>query len=112
MFDVELDREVELGRGPVDFKLSSGSTYCILVEFKKTHNGKFWNGLERQLTSYMRSDQCNEGWLVAVRYRSGRQHDRRVAELQTRTIATARKVGANVQHFTIDARKPQSASRL
>lgn len=43
-FDVELDREVELGRGPVDFKASSGTTARLLIEVKKLHNGKFWNG--------------------------------------------------------------------
>lgn len=48
-FNVEIDREVELGRGPVDFKASSGTSARVLIEMKKEHNGKFWNGLEGQL---------------------------------------------------------------
>jgi hypothetical protein len=69
LFDVELDREVELGRGPVDFKVTSGSKYRLLIEVKKVHNGTFWNGLEAQLISYMKSDDCQNGWYLAVRNR-------------------------------------------
>ncbi len=50
-FEVELDREVELGRGPVDFKLSRGTSARMVIEIKKAHNGKFWNGLDHQLPS-------------------------------------------------------------
>ncbi len=71
-FDVELDREVELGRGPVDFKASSGTTARLLIEVKKLHNGKFWNGLNHQLPSYMTSDDATHGWFIAVQYRSNR----------------------------------------
>ncbi len=56
LLGVELDREVELGRGPVDLKISSGSQHRLLVEVKKPHSGTFWNGLEAQLPSYMKSD--------------------------------------------------------
>jgi len=112
LFNVELDREVELGRGPVDFKLSQGSKVRILVEFKKTTSGKFWNGLEHQLTSYMTSDGCAEGWFVAVRYRDGRQHDAKVTELHRRTAKASLDLGATVKHFYVDARRPVSASRI
>lgn len=111
-FNVELDREVELGRGPVDFKLSAGTNCRLLVEFKKSHNGKFWNGLKKQLTSYMESDDCGDGWFVAARYREGKQHDARVKELRQRTMETSQELGANVKHFLIDARRPASASKI
>lgn len=37
LFEVELDREVELGRGSVDFKISLGSRHRLLIEVKKAH---------------------------------------------------------------------------
>ena len=59
MSGIELDREVELGRGPVDFKASSGTSARLLIEVKKLHNGRFWNGLRYQLPSYLQSDNIN-----------------------------------------------------
>jgi hypothetical protein len=53
--NVVLDREVNLGRGPVDFKFSNGYEARALLEFKKLHNGRFWNGLLRQLPSYSKA---------------------------------------------------------
>lgn len=43
---VELDREVQLGRGPVDFKLSFGAPVRLLIEVKKLHNGDWRFGSE------------------------------------------------------------------
>jgi hypothetical protein len=50
---IVVDREVELGRGPVDFKFTNGYERRALLEIKKLHNGKFWNGLTAQLPSYL-----------------------------------------------------------
>jgi hypothetical protein len=66
--DIVIDREVELGRGPVDSKFSSGYEHRAHLEIKKEHNGKFWNGFEQQLPTYMRSDEVSDGWFLAVRY--------------------------------------------
>jgi hypothetical protein len=38
---IVLDREVELGRGPVDFKFSNGFERRALLEVKKLRNGRF-----------------------------------------------------------------------
>ncbi len=54
----------------VDFKLPRGTRLRLVIEVKKADNGKFWNGLDTQLPIYMKSDDCNEGWYVALRYRS------------------------------------------
>ena len=83
----------------------------LLVEIKKVHNGKFWNGLEAQLPSYMVSDGANEGWFVAVRYRDSKSSKQRVEELPMRVRA----LNANDRHFKclmIDARPKLSASKL
>jgi len=66
------------------------------MEIKKTHNGKFWNGLESQLPSYMKSDEVTNGWFVGVRYREGRVHDDRVSELGNRVKAVGEKKGINL----------------
>lgn len=112
LFGVELDREVELGRGPVDFKVSAGAKIKLLIEIKKTHNGKFWNGLESQLPSYMKSDQCNNGWFVAIRYRDAKTSEKRMLELPSAVTRCAVKTGKNLRFSAIDARPKESASKL
>jgi hypothetical protein len=110
LFGVELDREVQLGRGPVDFKLSRGTHLRLVIEVKKAHSGKFWNGLDTQLPIYMRSDDCNEGWFVALRYRSTKQSERRMLELPRKVGEAAEREGKQMAYSAIDARKPLSAS--
>jgi hypothetical protein len=111
-FDVELDREVELGRGPVDFKASSGTSARLLIEVKKLHNGKFWNGLRHQLPSYMNSDGASEGWLIAVQYRSNRAAVLRLKALPTEVAAVAHTTGTSLHCSAVDARRPLSASKI
>lgn len=111
-FEVEMDREVELGRGPVDFKLSRGSSARLVIEIKKAHNGKFWNGLDHQLPSYMRSDQSDIGWFVAIQYRSTKGSLQRMRELPGRVRAASNREGKRIAYTAIDARRPASASNI
>ena len=69
--DIAIDREVNLGRGPVDFKFSKGRKFVANLEVKKLHNGSFWNGLNKQLVEYMEADETKDGWLLAIQLRSG-----------------------------------------
>lgn len=111
LFNIELDREVELGRGPVDFKLSSGTKVRLLVEVKKAHNGKFWLGLDHQLPTYLESDDAPEGWFVAIRYRGNKASASRMRELPVRVAKVADQVGKEIRYFAIDGRRPTSASK-
>lgn len=112
---VVIDREVDLGRGPVDFKFSAGYANRALLEVKKLHNGKFWNGLEHQLTSYLKSDKCDVGRYVAIQYRDHRPKTdvgQRKLLLPKRTADLGTKLGLNLKSEHVDARKKLSASKL
>jgi hypothetical protein len=111
MFNVEMDREVELGRGPVDFKVSSGARFRILIEVKKAHNGKFWHGLHQQLPSYLASDQSLEGWFVAIRYRDNKGSAKRMNELPGMVARVGDNLGLDLKYAMVDARPKASASQ-
>lgn len=111
-FNVEIDREVELGRGPVDFKASSGTSARALIEMKKEHNGKFWNGLEGQLPSYLVSDASQHGWFVALRFRSNKPSVERLRQLPAAVQDAAAKTNKTLKFAVIDARPPVSASNI
>ncbi len=111
-FNVELDREVELGRGPVDFKASSGTTARLLIEVKKLHNGKFWKGLRYQLPSYLTSDSATHGWFIAIQYRSNPGARERLRQLPADVALVSEKVNKTIRHQAVDARPPVSASNI
>lgn len=110
--NIVLDREVELGRGPVDFKFSNGYHQRALVEIKKLHNTKFWNGLTQQLPSYLRSDNCRLGWYVPIRYKEDLTS--RTWASQVPSVVAAATTGKNLdlRVLGIDARPKPSASKL
>lgn len=110
--NIVVDREVELGRGPVDFKFSNGYENRALLEVKKLHNGKFWQGIQRQLPSYLSSDDCKDGWFVAIRYRDGEHWDERWRDLPEIARQIADEHGLRLRVDRIDARRPPSASKL
>lgn len=111
-FNVELDREVELGRGPADFKASSGTTARLIIEVKKLHNGKFWNGLREQLPSYMKSDGARHGWFISVQYRSNKGAFDRLRQLPGEVSLAATTSGKHISFSAVDARRPPSASNI
>jgi len=49
---IEIDREVNNGRGPVDFKASRGSKDKTLIEFKLASNSKLKKNLQNQVGVY------------------------------------------------------------
>lgn len=110
--NIVIDPESDFGRGPVDFKFSNGYVRRAHLEVKKLHNGKFWNGLDRQLPAYMASDEVERGWFLAVRYRDGRQWDQKARDLPGRVRAASETHGRDLRAALVDARPRESASRL
>jgi hypothetical protein len=110
--NIVIDPETDFGRGPVDFKFSNGYVRRAHLEVKKLHNGKFWNGLDRQLPTYLASDEVQKGWFLAVRYRDGQKWDNRERELPGRVRAVADRHGRDLRGAVVDARQQQSASKL
>jgi hypothetical protein len=110
--NISLDREVNLGRGPVDFKFSQGYSRKAHLEVKKLHNGKFWNGLEQQLPSYMKSDEVSDGWFLAIRYNERPSSKKNAQELPIRVGAVAKKREINLEFGIVDAEPKKSASKL
>lgn len=109
---VALDREVELGRGPVDFIFTKTARDRVLLEVKKMRNGDYWNGLELQLTSYLNSARCDRGWFLAVRLTDTALEAQRTVDLPARTRAASEATGFRLRSDWIDARPKKSASTL
>jgi hypothetical protein len=62
----DVNREVNNGRGPVDFKISRGSTDSTLVEFKLASNSKLKKNLEKQVEIYKKANNTEKAIKVVV----------------------------------------------
>lgn len=109
IYNVDPSREPETGRGPVDFKLSSGYNLRALIEIKLAKNSKLKQGFERQLPTYLKAQQIKLGFYVIISYEK---------EDSSRVNKTLEKVKSSQGNFEgniilIDAsREKKSASKL
>ncbi len=109
--DIAIDREVDLGRGPVDFKFSRGVKYTAHLEVKKLDNGKFWHGLHTQLPIYMKSDEVQDGWLMGVQLKTKGVSAARARRLPEEVLKASKASGLNLRYALVDARPKDPASK-
>lgn len=62
----DVNREVNNGRGPVDYKVSRGSSDRSLVEFKLARNSKLKQNLQNQLAVYQKASDAQHGITVMM----------------------------------------------
>ncbi|SFZ77491.1 hypothetical protein [Chitinimonas taiwanensis] len=64
--DLDLSPESDGGRGPVDFKISSGFSGKVLVEIKLTSNLQLAHGFEKQLPIYQKAESAYKGIYLVI----------------------------------------------
>lgn len=64
--DFDVNREVNNGRGPVDYKISRTSKNTSLVEFKLASNGKLKQNLKNQVAIYERANETDKSIKVIL----------------------------------------------
>lgn len=109
--DIDVNREVELGRGPVDFKFSRGYSLRALLEVKLAKNTKFWQGLRAQLPAYQKADEVDLGYFLVVVYSD--EDAKRIKDIQKVVEAVKASKKRDIRAIVVDARRdPPSASKL
>lgn len=63
---LDVNREVNNGRGPVDYKISFGKKNSTLVEFKLASNSKLKQNLEKQVDIYKLASETNRAIKVIL----------------------------------------------
>ena len=64
--DLDLSREINSGRGAVDFKLSKGAKDKIVVEIKLTSNSHLNHGVETQVPIYMEQEKTKQAIYLVI----------------------------------------------
>ena len=69
--NIDVSPESKTGRGPVDFKFSKGYTNKIIVEIKLAKSSQIYHGLEKQLLTYISSENVDLGFYVVIKQLGG-----------------------------------------
>jgi len=99
----DVNREVNNGRGPVDFKISRGSKDKSLVEFKLAKNSQLKRNLEKQVEIYEEANQTKKS-LKVILYFSQEELDRVTRILRELKLTDAKNI------ILIDARNDNKPS--
>ena len=109
--NIDISREVNIGRGPVDFKVSQGYDFRALMELKLAKNTKFWNGLTKQLPKYQEAENVHLGYFVVVLQKESDL--KRLPAIREKVKGVNEATGYSIKHIVIDAMaNPPSASKL
>lgn len=76
----DVNREVNNGRGPVDFKISRGDRDKTLIEFKLASNTKLKRNLEKQVEIYKVANNTNKS-IKVILYFSEKEYRKVIAVL-------------------------------
>ena len=99
----DVSREVNNGRGPVDFKISRGAADLSLVEFKLASNSKLRRNLERQVAIYEKANNTRQS-IKAILFFSESE------EFKVRSILQELKMVDDPNIVLIDARSDNKPS--
>ncbi len=105
--DVDLTRESNAGRGPVDFKLSRGAKEKVLVEVKLTSNSQLKHGIEKQLPIYMKQENTKRAIYLII----DNGHPKALENFKSFYDELDADIKSKVQYITVDAVEKLSASK-
>ena len=112
--DVDVSKEPNMGRGPVDFKFSAGWQKRALIEVKYIGSTKFFQGAEKQLPQYLKTENIVGGYYLCVGFTDADFSPDRLERVRGTCKSLAKEKGVTVEPIFVDARhnnKP-SASKI
>jgi hypothetical protein len=99
----DVSREVNDGRGPVDFKISRGNSDKTLVEFKLASNSQLKRNLQNQAETYQKASDARR-CIKVILYRSTEEFEK------VRGILRELKLSEDPDIVLIDARRDNKPS--
>jgi hypothetical protein len=109
--NIDISREVNSGRGPVDFKFSNGYTERVLIEVKRASSSKLVQGLTQQLPQYLTTEDIDIGYYVVIVQKD--EEFKKVSTLKGVAKKLSGELNKYIDVFIIDATdKKPSASNL
>ena len=109
--DIDIAKEANIGRGPVDFKFSRGRKLSALVEMKLLKNGRFWSGLKNQLPIYQKAEGVSVGRFLVVSFE--KDDIEKILDIEAKTKEVSDELDFDIVSRVVEAPfKPPSASKI
>lgn len=108
---IDITREPETGRGPIDFRFSSTVYYIAHVEIKKDNNPKLVHGLTKQLPTYMGSEGVRLGFFIVFDF-GIKDISNLKGKLEQQCIELEKNRNLKLRIIYIDAKPKLSASNV
>lgn len=110
--DVDLTRESDAGRGPVDFKFSRGRKLRALMEIKLAKSASFRRNLTNQTSTYAGAEKCNRGYFVAIQFTDAHCDPAFMKESEDLAAQVAQNNKMAFKIIWVDARPKKSGSKV
>lgn len=108
--NLDLSPECDSGRGPVDFKLSTGYCSRITVEVKYTSNPKLVSGYKNQLKTYNKAEKAFASVYLVLTTKT--TSSTMIQNLNSERTKFIKEVGSAPEIIFVDALPKPSASKL
>jgi len=108
--DVDISKEPNMGRGPVDFKFSKGWAKRALLEVKRMNSTKFTHGAETQLPQYLKTEKIEGGIYLAVGFTDADFAPERVQKVRDACEALTAAKDVPIEAVFVDARPDNKVS--
>jgi len=109
--NVDMTRETDCGRGPVDFKFTRGWTMRGLIEVKHIENNQFTHGATAQLPTYLKGEEAAFGIYLCIGYWDTDFDPDRLAVVQAACAEYSTQGKTRIVPLFVDARPKPSASK-
>lgn len=110
MNDIDISKEANVGRGPVDFKFSRGYNQRTLLEVKLANNSHFWDGPGQQLPAYMEDNEVSVGFFMIIRF--NKRDDDRITRIEKIIQNVNQENKFKIIYLIVNAEPRLSASKL
>ena len=110
--NIDITREADCGRGPVDFKFARGWHLRGLIEVKHISSSQFVHGAETQLPTYLKGEQAKFGIYLCISYTDRDFVEDRLTLVREACEAISREGPTRIFPMFVDARPKASASRI
>lgn len=109
--DIDISREADCGRGPVDFKFAHGWSLRGLIEVKHIESSQFVHGAETQLPTYLRGEMAQFGIYLCIGYADRDFNEDRLGLVREACSAISSYGTTRIAPVFVDARPKPSASK-
>lgn len=109
--NIDVSKEPNIGRGPVDFKFSRGYANRVLIEAKLASSTKFSSGIKKQLPTYLHAEQIDKGIFLVCCQRD--KDFERLSNIRKIAREVSEEAAVEILVVDVDCRaEPPSASLL